>query len=608
LISDSDIGGTVGLGVGDDSLQLVNGTVNGSVQTSTGNDQVVLSNSTVNGSVNLGAGSDALSITNTAIGGDVILGSGNDNVVLNSGSISGQVIGQGSGQFNVNLAPSGVFVSNGVVNVEEFNILSGRVEQNGDFSTASATTTVSQGAQFAISSPINGGGALVVNGELDLTQVVDGQGPLLTQNGSVTLGAGSEIALPEFQSATDVGQNFNLIQATSIVDNGFETEEDNFLLDFNNVVSAGNLSSEIVVTDLGALTTSFNDAAFADGVAQSIGAQSQATAQIADVLFEFDQNNATGFQDLVEDLNPSVSGAVTLGAYQLAESTQKFIVNRSVLGRTEDGNRNGVWLENLSVSGEQDTNNGIEGFDSDIEALAVGFDRSFGQWRFGGAYSQGDANITNNGSNGSVQIESDQLALYGDYHSGRWGVSGILSYTDFGYDLSRNSSFLNQGSISGETGGDLLDIGINSDYTLIDANSWNLNAIAGLTYSTLGVDSFNEVGGLNLAVDFDDVDRLRSELGLIATGSRIVRGWTVQPSLKLAWKHDFEDATTSFNGNVGGFNFGQIGNRLEEDVFNVGGGVQFSNRSGLTLRVDFNGEFADDEQTESTNASLEFRF
>ena len=586
-----------------------NSTVNGAVNLGGGSDQVDLSNSTVNGTVNLGGGTDALSITNTSINGSVLLGSGNDNVVLNSGSISGQVVGQGSGQFNVNLTPGGVFVSNGVVNVEDFNILSGRVIQNGDFSTASATTTVSQGAQFEINSPINGGGAFVLNGELDVAQVTDGAGPLLTQDGSVTLGAGSEIILPEFQSATDVGQNFNLIQATSIVDNGFVTNESNFLLDFDNVISGGqNLSSEIVITDLGALTTSFNDSAFADGLALSIGAQSQATTEVADLLFDFDENNVAGFQALVCELNPSVSGAVTLGAYQLAESTQKFIVDRSVLGRTDDKNRNGIWLENLSVNAEQSDFNGIEGFDSDIEALTVGFDRSFGQWRFGGAYSEGDAKTTNNGSNGSVQIESDQFALYGDYQAGRWGVSGLVAFTDFAYDLSRSTSFLSQGSITGETGGDLLDVGINSAYTLIGASSWNLNAIAGLTYSSLEVDSFNEVGGLNLAVDFDDVDRLRSELGLVASGSRSLGGWNVQPSLKLAWKHDFEDATTAFNGNVGGFNFGQLGNRLEEDIFNVGAGVQFTNKAGLTLRVDFNGEFGSNEETESTNASLEFRF
>jgi len=604
-ISSASVNGSIDLGQGSDSLAVSNGSINGNLSTGSGDDQVSLSNASINGTVDLGAGNDDISIANSSINGDLLLGSGDDNVVLNSGSINGQVIGQGAGEFSVNVGQGEVFNSNGVVNVGEFNIQSGRVELNGDFSTTRSATTVSQGATLAIDSPVNGGGALVVDGSLDLTPV-DGASPLLTQNGAVTLSASSEIALPEFQSATDVGQNFNLIQANSITNNGFEINETNFLLDFDTANTGQNLSSEVVVTDLAALTEGANNAAFADAVAQSITAQSQATTDLADVLFEFDENNVEGFQALVDELNPSVSGAVTLGAYQLAESTQRLILNRTAES-DKDASRSSLWVEAGAVSANQDNNNGVEGFDSNIDSVSVGYDRAFGRWTLGAAYGRGDADLTNNDNNGQVSIESDQFSLYGNYQANRWVVGALVSLTDFDYDLSRNTVFGGQSLISGETTGDLLDLGINGAYTLIDS-SWNLATVAGLTYSSLDVDAYNEVGGLDLAVDFDDVDRLRSELGLVVSGDRKIASWTVSPTLKLSWKHDFEDDVTALNANVGGFNFAQLGNRLDEDVFNVGAGLQFSNESKLTFRIDYNGEFSSNEDSQFGSASLEYRF
>jgi len=197
--------------------------------------------------------------------------------------------------------------------------------------------------------------------------------------------------------------------------------------------------------------------------------------------------------------------------------------------------------------------------------------------------------------------------LYGNYQTGRWSVGGLLSQTDFDYELSRSTGFGSQSLISSETTGDLFDIAANGSYSLIDS-TWNLKAIAGISYSSLAVDSFNENGGLNLAVNFDDTNRLRSELGLVVNGRQKLASWTVSPSLKLSWKHDFEDDATAFNGNLGGFNFSQLGNRLDQDVFEVGAGLEFTNDSKFSFRLDFNGEYSDNEESQFGSASLEYRF
>jgi len=84
--------------------------------------------------------------------------------------------------------------------------------------------------------------------------------------------------------------------------------------------------------------------------------------------------------------------------------------------------------------------------------------------------------------------------------------------------------------------------------------------------------------------------------------------WSVSPSLKLSWKHDFEDDETALTANVGDFGFSQVGNELESDVINVGAGVVFSNDNGWNIRLDYQGEFASDEDSQFGSASVEYRF
>jgi len=595
---------------GSDSIQLNQTTVSGDVSLGGGNDSLSLADSNVSGSVNLGSGDDSLALGSGSIAGDVVLGTGSDILTITGGEIGGQVVGQGSGVVNVNLGANGVFVSNGVNNVQDFNIQSGRVEQNGDFSTAATTTTVSQGATLAIDSAINGGGAFVSNGNLDFTPIA-GDGPILNQTGDVTLNAGSTITLPEFSSAADAGQVTNLIQATSITDNGVIFNESNFLLDFNGVISAGeNLSAEVVVRDLAALTSGGNNVAFAGAIAQSIGARNAATSDLADILFDFDENNVAGFQNILNDLTPSLSGAVTLGAYQLADASQRVTRRQFASGSASSDLDRGVWLEVVDGSGSQDDNNGIGGFDSDISGFGIGFDRQFDRWNLGVSYASTEADVDNNGPlNDRVDIENDQLSVYGDYRAkgSKWYFGGLVSYSDLSYDLSRTVGLPGQGVITGSTDGNLLDVGLNGGYDLIDS-SWKLSAISSIAYSSLEVDSFNEVGGVNLGVDYADLDRLRSELGILISGSSKLSAWTLVPSLRLTWEHDFEDDATAIAANIGGVNFSQLGNQLDDDLFNVGAALSITNDQGWTFSLNYEGEYGSNEDSQFGSASVEYRF
>ena len=544
------------------------------------------------------------------VSGDILLGSGSDVINISGGSVSGSIIGQSNGTVNVDLGDGNTFTSNGVTDVLDYNILSGTVNQVGDFSTSSATTTVSSGATLAFDSVINGAGALVSDGTLSFGS--DGR---LVQDGDVTLNSGSVVEFL-FGETLELGEEVTLIDANAITDNGVSVIDDSVLLDLVAVVDEGgngDLVLQTVEADLEDVLVidviDENELGFLSSLQQAIAIGDSAVAGNEAVLL-----NANA--DELEGVSPSASGAATLGAYQLADANLKLVRNQYASGNaiaTPDELRNGLWLQGLSGSSSQDNQDGVVGFDSDFDGFALGYTAQINEnIRAGLAYTASDAEISDNDSFGvDTDIDSDQITFYGDYQLEKWFFGGSVSLADLDYDLSRASTLEGLDAVSATTDGQLLDVTLNAGYKLIDG-AWGLTPIASISYSSLDIDSFDEEGGVNLTdVEYDDIDRLRSELGLLFAGTSNLGGWALSPSLKLSWKHDFNDDETFVSANIGDsgqFNFTQPGVELESDVFNVGAGVSLSNDSGLTFRLDYQGEFASDEDSQFGSASVEYRF
>ena len=536
-----------------------------------------------------------------AITGDILLGAGDDVVTVTGGSIDGDIIGQGSGVVNIDLGAGSAFISNNVLNVEDYNILSGTVNQVGDFSTFGATTTVASGATLAFDSVVNGSGAFVSNGTLDF-----GPEGRLIQDGDVTLNDGSIVEFV-LETPIAIGDQVELIDATTITDNGVTIIDNSVLLNLEASVDVanGDLIVETVAADAADIIDEFDGNTGAIAVAVS----SALAAGDPSVIGNASQLNIAGVEDF-DLLAPSVSGAATLGAYQLNDANLKLVRNQYASGNARPTElKHGLWIHGLDGSSEQDDQNGIAGFDSDFDGFGVGYSAQINDVRIGLSYNVSDAEISNN-QIGIIDtdIDSDQIVLFTDYQAGDWFFGGALSYADLEYDFNRASSLEGLSPVSASTNGSLLEGSFNLGYNLKGALA-GFTPIASISYSTLEIDSFNESGGLSLNnVSYDDVDRLRSELGVLFNGYSKAGNWTISPSVKLSWKHDFEDDETAFSADVGGVTFNQIGNELESDVINAGVGVSFKNDTGWNVRLDYQGEFASDEDSQFGSASLEYRF
>ena len=543
------------------------------------------------------------------VDGSILLGSGNDIINITGGSISSDITGQGSGIVNIDLGAGNSFISNGVLNVQDYNILSGTVNQTADFSTASATTTIASGATLAFDSEINGTGALVSDGTLSF-----GPNGRLIQDGDVTLNDGSTVAFL-FEEALAAGDQVTLIDATTITNNGVNIVDDSVLLDLEAAFDAnGDLIVEAVSADIGGEVDDGIDGDDVDVIVggEVLDANTQAFAlalgqTIADgnpaLIANAAELQSAGIADL-NALTPSLSGAATLGAYQLNDAALKLVRNQYASGNTVSELKNGLWINGLSGSTDQDDQNGVSGFDSDLDGFGIGYNVQLNKTRLGVAYNSSDAEISNNIGAIDTDIDSDHIAIFADYQTENWFVGGSLSYSDLEYDFNRASTLDGVNAITASTDGNLFDASLNFGYKLN-----NFTPIASISYSSLDIDSFDEIGGVGITdVNYSDVDRFRSELGVLFSSDSKHGAWTISPNFKLAWSHDFEDDATLLSAQIGGISFEQIGNELDSDVINVGAGVSFANDNGWNIRFDYQGGFSSDEDSQFGSASVEYRF
>ena len=189
----------------------------------------------------------------------------------------------------------------------------------------------------------------------------------------------------------------------------------------------------------------------------------------------------------------------------------------------------------------------------------------------------------------------------------QWFVNGIISYASLDYDLERNSLVDSESRITGDTDGSLFSVGSTTGYQY-QIDKITVTPTAGIRYTTLGLDSYTETGGLGLDVD-DDVDTLITELGATASATYdLDKGWQVSPNIRLAWEHEYLGEEEEVTARIGGQTFTQEGFEREQDTINVGVGIELSNSDKLSISLDYDGRIGSDFESHSGSLNLRYSF
>ena len=284
----------------------------------------------------------------------------------------------------------------------------------------------------------------------------------------------------------------------------------------------------------------------------------------------------------------------------------------------------GLYTIGTGQTGDVDDTNEEVGFDFQTTGINVGADYYINKQLVAGVtlgYSSGDAELDDDG--GQVDTDSLKVGVYATYFEdgssekiSGWYVNGYLGGGYNEYDFERTVS---AGTISQTAKGDSKGYELNSvigggyDYQLGDATIVGL--ITSLRYDRLWVDDYSEsgAGSLDLDVDDQDLDSLRSDLGVrvaysVVAIDDIIWHWGAQAS----WQHEFMDTENTVkarlvNGGSASFNT-DVNQDISADTLSLGASLSGEISTQLSVGVAYFSEINEDYTSNTLNFSIAYGF
>lgn len=225
------------------------------------------------------------------------------------------------------------------------------------------------------------------------------------------------------------------------------------------------------------------------------------------------------------------------------------------------GSRWGWFLEGSFSTGDRDETVSEDGFDFDASSVTLGVDYLFDSGVIGASIGidsyEADFNQSLVVSGGNVEVDGTTGAIFGAIFRDRWYFDGILSFGSIDSDSDRAAFYVSNNpacapapcpgvntTLSGETDGDFIAGGLSLGYDYTNGN-WDISPQLSLAYRDISLDGYaeNDIlgGGLSLAYDKQEIDSLKSILGVAFTGNFSRNFGILSPQFRLEWHHEFED-------------------------------------------------------------------
>ncbi len=595
LTSSGTIRGDIDLAGSVDTVT-ISGLVEGSISLGANDDTLIYSggaNGGLNGNLDGGAGTDTLTFaaterntfSATAAGFETIDITGLhtfDGAALTG---AGAFTISASGDLAISAAGASIESANGLSNAGVLTLLPGAVLdiQTGGFSALDGSRTV-----FG----------------------VDAATPQIVADGAITFASGSQIEIDVLDVDTLVnGRSFDAaVSGTSVTDASGDLIDNSVLFDFikevvggdtlrvtmnqtlqiDDVVNANDLSALgaaqglQAIVDAGGvsgigLSTLFgqlpDDASVVNGVEQFLPGDSGGILDTAAFM-----SNAAGhsIMDSVQHREPTAADAVSL------ERGALNLWGNAVVGKL-DGDASGF----------------TSGFDGSLSGFVMGLDRTFISTEFESLFGlslytlDGDVNEETIARNDS-DIESTGINVYAQLKSQSWRAFAQLGTGSLDVTTQRENALLGE-AVRSAYSGSQNNISAFVDYT-ISHGTWQFIPRGELSYVSTDLDAYTEqasLGALAIGDQTSSATTARAELEA-TTIWQAWEGTELRPDLRVSL------ATVSADSDALSAQFVDGGNPFsvslaERDggAFGLGVGLSLATDSGLSVRVSYDGDFAD---------------
>jgi outer membrane autotransporter protein len=217
-----------------------------------------------------------------------------------------------------------------------------------------------------------------------------------------------------------------------------------------------------------------------------------------------------------------------------------------------------VFVRGNVVLGQGFSQEDVGHFDDNTESVVLGADyRLNPHFLVGLKAGYGHTDVTLDTMGSSATVDSYSPGIYASYADQGWYANLMGDYVHNAYTQDRKIAFLGQTASSAPEGNEgVADLDGGYDFLLCPLT---IGPLAGVQYTHLSVDSYNETGSLaDLSVNGQAEDSLRSRLGARASYAFTVGGMSFRPHVDAAWEHEFMDGARGIVSQFDGTGLGSF--------------------------------------------------
>ena len=435
-----------------------------------------------------------------------------------------------------------------------------------------------------------GDAALYLSGTVDLTDAMITVGE--TQKGGVAIGSNGMLIVDASVAKGDdtkkpvttvTGQQVTSeegakLHFVNVADQGLvkvETEiaakdwtVDNVL--FEVTEGADHTYSFSVVTDAGKLGELGLDGFNGDALADISRQDDAASGVIKDLLNQANTSIASGdmrHAKINAALNvAAAAGVQTAGIEGAMMGIDQATKRASLTNVFTDG-----WTGFAEVTGTQLKFGGDRSAletKTKLGGIAVGGEYTMGDMTFGVLGNFGTGDVKGQGDNAGVKNDVDYYGIQG-YAAKRIGQFNVVG--QMGYLMTDND--ITNGADQVKIDADVFTIGARGEMAMTINDAWSAVPYVGLNYLRVATDGYTTKTGFKVG----DVDQnlVNMPIGIAVSGDCSTHaGWTVRPTVDVAYIHTFGDTDIDATTTVGKVNLGTALDVWSENVGRLNVGVE----------------------------------